>query len=76
MKILGAVIEKLLVADFFFILFILGWFLAGLAEKAAFDTSTLIDAWLPLWSPVFQPALGFFMAAALWSAVSKKFFNS
>ncbi|KAI5061623.1 hypothetical protein GOP47_0024128 [Adiantum capillus-veneris] len=71
MKFVGSVIEKLLVADFFFILFILAWFLAGLAEKAAFDTTALIDAWLPLWSPVFQPALGFFMAAALWSAVSK-----
>ncbi|MCO5571135.1 hypothetical protein L7F22_024868 [Adiantum nelumboides] len=71
MKFIGSLIEKLLVADFFFILFILAWFLAGLAEKAAFDTTVLIDAWLPLWSPVFQPALGFFMAAALWTALSK-----
>ena len=74
-SLLGSVVEKMLVADFFFIIFILGWFVAGLAEKAAFDTSSLIDVWLPLWPILFQPALGFFMAGAIWTAVSKFLFN-
>lgn len=72
---LGSLIEKLLVADFFFIIFILAWFVVGLAEKAAFDTSSLIDAWLPLWPVLFQPALGFFMAGSLWTALSKLWLN-
>ena len=74
-SLLGSLVEKLLVADFFFIIFILVWFVAGLAEKAAFDTSTLIDVWLPLWPLLFQPALGFFMAGALWTAASKFLFS-
>ena len=74
-SLLGSVVEKLLVADFFFIIFILAWFVAGLAEKAAFDTSALIDVWLPLWPILFQPALGIFMAGAIWTAVSKFLFN-
>lgn len=63
-------IEKLLVGDFFFILFILAWLVAGVGEKAALKTSTLIDSWLPLWPTIFQPALGIFMAGALVSALS------
>lgn len=64
------VVDKLLVLDFFFILFILAWFLAGLGEQAALHSSALFDAWLSLWTPVFQPALGVFMAGALASAIS------
>eukprot|EP00250_Pteridium_aquilinum_P012293 c20631_g1_i3 orf=132-653(+) len=71
MQVVASLVEKLLVADFFFILLILVWFVAGLAEKGAFDTSSLIDAWFPLWPTLFQPALGFFMAGSLWTAVSK-----
>jgi hypothetical protein len=74
-NLLGSLVEKLLVADFFFIIFILLWFVAGLAEKAAFDTSSLIDLWLPLWPLLFQPARGFFMAGALWTAASKFLFS-
>jgi len=65
-----SVIEKILVADFFFILFILAWLVAGLVERSVLESTTLIDSWLPLWASVFQPALGVFMAGALVSAVS------
>jgi hypothetical protein len=64
------VIEKVLVADFFFILFILAWLVAGLGERSFLESTRLIDAWLPLWTTVFQPALGVFMAGAIVSAVS------
>ena len=65
-----SVIEKVLVADFFFILFILAWLVAGLVERSVLESTTLIDSWLPLWTSVFQPALGVFMAGAIVSAVS------
>lgn len=64
------VVEKVLVADFFFILFILAWLVAGLGERSFLESTTLIDAWLPLWTTVFQPALGVFMAGAIVSAIS------
>lgn len=67
------IIDKVLVADFFFIIFILAWLLAGLGEKAVLETSTLIDSWLPLWPTLFQPALGLFMAGAIVSALSGYF---
>lgn len=56
---------QVLIADFFFILLVLAWLGAGLAEKAALRSSTLIDAWMPLWPMVFQPAIGILMAGAL-----------
>lgn len=65
-----AVIEKILVADFFFILFILAWLVAGLVERSVLESTTLIDSWLPLWTSVFQPALGVFMAGAIVSAAT------
>eukprot|EP00249_Psilotum_nudum_P009435 c21934_g1_i1 orf=66-698(+) len=68
--ILGTLVEKLLIADFFFILFFLGWFLVGLAEMAAFDTSSLIDTWFLLWATIFQPALGIFIASAILTGLS------
>eukprot|EP00878_Enallax_costatus_P013156 GHUV01013749.1.p1 GENE.GHUV01013749.1~~GHUV01013749.1.p1 ORF type:complete len:176 (+),score=64.40 GHUV01013749.1:101-628(+) len=58
-------VDKVLIADFFFILVVLAWLGAGLAEKAALRSSTLIDAWMPLWPMVFQPAIGILMAGAL-----------
>eukprot|EP00850_Spirogloea_muscicola_P015705 SM000123S25817 [mRNA] locus=s123:86097:87202:+ [translate_table: standard] len=63
-------IEKVLIADFFFILAALAWFLAGVAQRATSGEAAWLDAWLGLWGPVFQPALGVFMAAALYSAGS------
>lgn len=65
-----SLVEKVLVADFFFILFILAWLVAGLGEKSLLQSSTLIDSWLPLWPTLFQPALGVFMAGAIVSAAS------
>eukprot|EP00879_Flechtneria_rotunda_P010460 GHRR01010936.1.p1 GENE.GHRR01010936.1~~GHRR01010936.1.p1 ORF type:complete len:166 (+),score=53.36 GHRR01010936.1:120-617(+) len=59
------VIDKVLIADFFFILLVLAWLGAGLAERATVQSSTLIDAWMPLWPLVFQPAIGVLMAGAL-----------
>lgn len=56
---------QVLIADFFFVLAILAWLGAGLAEKATVQSSSLIDAWLPLWPLVFQPAIGVLMAGAL-----------
>lgn len=65
-----SLVEKVLVADFFFILFILARLVAGLGEKSLLQSSTLIDSWLPLWPTLFQPALGVFMAGAIVSAAS------
>lgn len=59
------VLLQVLIADFFFVLAILAWLGAGLAEKATVQSSSLIDAWLPLWPLVFQPAIGVLMAGAL-----------
>ena len=59
-------------ADFFFILLILGWFLLGLGEKATVQSSKLLDAWYPLWQWVFQPALGVLMLGALASGVASQ----
>lgn len=56
---------QVLIADFFLVLAILAWLGVGLAEKATVQSSTLIDAWLPLWPLVFQPAIGVLMAGAL-----------
>ncbi|XP_024523347.1 uncharacterized protein LOC112343683 [Selaginella moellendorffii] len=66
---LREVVDKALIVDFFFIVVALGWLLAGLGEKAAFNSSTLLDSWYPLWPLLFQPALGFFMAGVLLSVV-------
>mgnify|MGYP001810613089 CR=1 FL=1 len=55
---------QVLIADFFFVLAVLGWLGAGLAGKAM-GSSALIDAWMPLWPMVFQPAIGILMAGAL-----------
>ncbi len=56
---------QVLIADFFFIMLSLAWLAAGLAEKAAFKSETLIGSWMPLWPMVFQPAIGVLMAGAL-----------
>ncbi|KAF8068364.1 IFT74 [Scenedesmus sp. PABB004] len=58
-------VDKLLIADFFLVLAILGWLGAGLALKGATGSGALIDAWMPLWPLVFQPAIGVLMAGAL-----------
>jgi hypothetical protein len=57
--------QQVLIADFFFVLLVLAWLGAGLAEKATVKSSVLVDAWMPLWPLVFQPAIGVLMAGAL-----------
>jgi hypothetical protein len=65
LTILLVLLLQVLIADFFLVLAILAWLGAGLAEKATVQSSNLIDAWLPLWPLVFQPAIGVLMAGAL-----------
>lgn len=48
-------------------LLVLAWLGAGLAERATIKSSVLVDAWMPLWPLVFQPAIGLLMAGALLS---------
>jgi hypothetical protein len=62
---------QILIADFFFILFVLLWFVAGLAQKAT-GSSQLLDTWYSLWNVVFQPALGVLMLGALMSGAAGK----
>lgn len=56
---------QVLIADFFFILVVLGWLVAGVGLKTTTGASFLVDAWMPLWPFVFQPAIGVLMAGAL-----------
>ncbi|GIL90218.1 hypothetical protein Vretifemale_17903 [Volvox reticuliferus] len=59
-------LDKLLIADFFLVLFILAWLAAGVAQNALNGgNSSLLDAWYPLWPLLWQPALGVLMAGAL-----------
>lgn len=66
------ILEKLLVADFFLITISLMWFLTGVIQRSITKDSSLLEAWLKLWEPLFQPALGIFMAGTLLSGISKK----
>ncbi len=62
---LKELVDKALIADFFFILFALGWLGAGVGLKSATGATGLLDAWLALWQWVFQPAIGVLMLGAL-----------
>lgn len=57
--------RQALIADFFFIVFALAWLGAGLAERSTLQSTALLDAWLPLWQWVFQPAIGVLMLGAV-----------
>jgi len=63
-------VDKLLVADFFLITLALIWFLTGVLQQSISHDGSLLEGWLKLWDPLFQPALGVFMGAALISALS------
>ncbi|GAB4818683.1 hypothetical protein N2152v2_005729 [Parachlorella kessleri] len=63
------VLDKVLMADFFFILFALGWFGAGLAQRTVTQSTGLLDSWYSLWQWVFQPALGVLMLGAIMSGL-------
>lgn len=58
-------LDRLLVADFFFVLLALAWLITGVAVKAGGGSSAIADTWLALWMPLFQPAIGLLMAGAL-----------
>ncbi|GAQ88867.1 hypothetical protein KFL_004650120 [Klebsormidium nitens] len=60
-----SVIDTILVADFFFIILVLLWLIAGVVERQALDSTKLLDVWLPLWGTVFQPAIGVLMAGTI-----------
>lgn len=62
---LKAALDKLLIADFFAVLAALAWLGAGLAERAAFGSTRLVDAWMPLWPLLWQPIIGVLMLGAL-----------
>ncbi|CAK0785860.1 hypothetical protein CVIRNUC_009072 [Coccomyxa viridis] len=59
------VLDKVLIADFFFVCAALAWLVAGAGAKTVLNNSVLIDAWFPLWQWVFQPAIGTLMLGAL-----------
>ncbi len=58
-------LDKVLIADFFFVAFALAWLAGGVGERAAIGSQRLLDAWFPLWPLLFQPAIGVLMLGAL-----------
>ncbi|BDA46739.1 hypothetical protein COCOBI_09-1920 [Coccomyxa sp. Obi] len=58
-------LDKVLIADFFFVCAALAWLVAGVGVKASLDNSALLDVWYPLWQWVFQPAIGVLMLGAI-----------
>lgn len=58
-------IDKILIADFFFVLFALGWLAVGVGLKTSSGSTDVLDAWLSLWQWVFQPAIGVLMLGAI-----------
>lgn len=63
---------QVLIADFFFILFILAWFVVGVVAQTLGNSTGLLDVWYSLWQLVFQPALGVLMLGALASGLLGK----
>lgn len=69
-----AALDKLLIVDFFFVLFALAWLVAGVATNGGGGgggsetgriNGPLLASWFALWPMVFQPAIGILMAGAL-----------
>ncbi|GMH42824.1 hypothetical protein BSKO_10743 [Bryopsis sp. KO-2023] len=58
-------VDKVLMADFFFVLFALGWLTSGVLFNSLAHRSFVLDAWMMLWPVVFQPAIGVLMLGAL-----------
>ena len=65
-------LDKFLIADFFFILFALGFLGVGVAQKSIFHSEGIYLIWASLWEPVMQPALGIFMLGAIVSGIQGK----
>lgn len=70
-----AALDKLLIVDFFFVLFALAWLVVGVATNGGGEgldgsdpgkiNGPLLSSWFALWPMVFQPAIGILMAGAL-----------
>ncbi|KAG1668533.1 hypothetical protein FOA52_012127 [Chlamydomonas sp. UWO 241] len=60
-------VDEFLIADFFLVVAILVWLLAGVAQSSmtSGEQTLLLDMWYPLWPLVWQPALGVLMLGAL-----------
>jgi hypothetical protein len=57
---------QVLIADFFLVLFVLLWLVAGVVQSSVSGgESFLLDMWYPLWPLLWQPAIGVLMAGAL-----------
>ncbi|ATS18633.1 hypothetical protein L5470_07855 [Synechococcus sp. PCC 6717] len=61
---LREIVNWLLVADTFFVLASFGWFVLALLGRSL-EIPLGFDLWLRLWNPLFMPAIGLLMAAAL-----------
>ena len=57
-------LNRLLVADFFFVLFAFLWFLIGVAGYYA-GIPLGLELWYKLWIPVFNPAIGIMVGGAI-----------
>uniref|UniRef100_A0A7S0WPC6 Uncharacterized protein n=1 Tax=Chlamydomonas leiostraca TaxID=1034604 RepID=A0A7S0WPC6_9CHLO len=57
-------IDKVLIADFFLVLFALAWLGAGVVLAQA-DQPGLLNVWYTLWPTLWQSAIGLLMAGAL-----------
>ncbi|XFA72826.1 hypothetical protein RYO59_001057 [Thermosynechococcaceae cyanobacterium Okahandja] len=61
---LRQMISWFLVADTFFVLASFGWFVVALLGRSL-AMPLGFEVWLRLWEPLFMPAIGVLMAAAL-----------
>jgi len=65
------IIDKVLIADFFLVVFALAWLGVGLAVAQSggtdLGTTPVLDVWFGLWPTLWQGALGLLMAGALTS---------
>mmetsp|Transcript_7518 Transcript_7518/g.13322 ORF Transcript_7518/g.13322 Transcript_7518/m.13322 type:complete len:171 (-) Transcript_7518:34-546(-) len=59
------VVQTLLVADFFIVLFFLAWLSVAVVK----NDDALYDSWYKLWEPVIQPILGILMLGAIVSGI-------
>ena len=61
-------LNRILVADVFFVFIAFGWFAIAVIGKST-GISLGWDLWMKLWQPVFNPALGLLMAGAIISGL-------
>jgi len=69
---LGKIISIFVTADFFFVLLLLGWFVAGIAQSAVFNVQTVQIAFNNNFERIVQPALGILMIGSASSAIIKE----